>query len=91
MSKPSNMSREALLSHITEVSFSAYDTLLFLDTHPNNQDALEHYREVSRERQEAMKDYGKMYGPLTVDSANATGADTWQWMKQPWPWEGGAC
>ena len=86
-----NMSREAFLQYINEVSFSAYDTLLFLDTHPDDQDALEYYREFTQKRREALSEYGRMYGPLIADCDYATSNNSWQWMQQPWPWEGGAC
>lgn len=83
--------RNSLLRHITEVSFAAYDTLLFLDTHPDDQQALAYYREMSQKRQEAMAEYGRQFGPLTVDCACAAAGNHWQWINQPWPWEGGAC
>ena len=69
--------RRSLLQNITEISFAAYDTLLFLDTHPDDQ--------------QAMAEYGRQFGPLTVDCASVAAGNHWQWINQPWPWEGGAC
>ena len=83
--------RRSLLQNITEISFAAYDTLLFLDTHPDDQQALAYYREMSQKRQEAMAEYGRQFGPLTVDCASVAAGNHWQWINQPWPWEGGAC
>lgn len=83
------MSREALLQHINEVSFAAYDTMLYLDTHHCDQAAMEYFREMMKKRKEAMAEYGRMYGPLTVDCDSATADEHWQWAHQPWPWEGG--
>ncbi|MBS5647226.1 MAG: spore coat protein CotJB, partial [Lachnospiraceae bacterium] len=37
-------SRSQLLNYINEVSFAAYDALLFLDTHPDDADALAYFR-----------------------------------------------
>ena len=34
-----------------------------------------------------MKKYAECYGPLTIDDALETNADTWKWMEQPFPWE----
>ena len=84
-------SRKDLLRLINEVSFAAYDTLLFLDTHPNDQQALNYYREVSAKRKEALAEYGQMYGPLTMDCGHITDGNRWQLIDQPWPWEGGGC
>lgn len=85
----STMCREDLLNHIDEVSFAAYDTLLYLDTHQEDQAALEYFREMMQKRKEAMAEYGKQFGPLTIDCDSATADDRWQWARQPWPWEGG--
>lgn len=86
-----NRNRQALLQQLNEVSFAAYDTLLYLDTHQNDQAALEYYRNAVSKRREAMGEYTRLYGPLTIDCASATENDQWQWAQTPWPWEGGAC
>lgn len=86
-----SMSREALLSQIDEVSFAAYDTMLYLDTHQEDETAMEYYREMIRRRREALSEYGRQYGPLTAECASATADGCWQWAHQPWPWEGGRC
>ena len=31
-----------------------------------------------------MKEYEKMYGPLTVTGVNA---QDWTWVNEPWPWD----
>lgn len=84
-----NMNKAALLQHINEVSFAAYDTLLYLDTHHNDQEAMKYYREMMEKRRSAIEDYGRLYGPLTMDCASATADGHWQWAHQKWPWEGG--
>lgn len=85
------MDRSTMLQQINEISFAAYDTLLFLDTHPNDQQALQFYREMSQKRNAAMEEFGRIYGPLTVDCTCATNGNRWQWIDQTWPWEGGSC
>lgn len=84
-------SRSQLLNYINEVSFSAYDVLLFLDTHPDDADALVYFRKYSRMRNAALKEYERLYGPLTLDTASDSVRDSFVWSQQPWPWEGGAC
>ena len=84
-------SRSQLLNYINEVSFAAYDALLFLDTHPTDADALAYFRKYSRMRNAALKEYEQLYGPLTLDTANDSIRDSFVWSQQPWPWEGGAC
>lgn len=87
MSQNSCTSKEKLLQRIYEVSFAVDDILLFLDTHPCCQEALSFYREYSSERQKLMKEYALHYGPLTIDDALETDANSWRWMEQPFPWE----
>lgn len=84
--------RGQLLSYIDEVSFGAYEALLYLDTHPDCPDGLRFFRENNEKRQFALKEYTRLYGPLNLDRVRIT-CDTpsWEWVNQPWPWEGGAC
>ena len=84
-------SKAQMLNHINEVSFAVDDILLYLDTHPCDQEALAFYRENAKKRNEALKEYAKYYGPLTIDTAVDSDSDSWEWVNQPWPWEGGAC
>lgn len=79
--------REKMLRKITEVSFAVDDIHLYLDTHPCCEEALAYYREHAGERKKLMKEYAELYGPLTVDDALESDENTWQWMKQPFPWE----
>lgn len=83
--------RAQLLNYINEVSFAVVDSSLYLDTHPGDQNALEYFNEYSEKRKAALREYAKHYGPLTIDTANDTESDSWEWVEQPWPWEGGIC
>ena len=83
--------QKQLFHFINEVSFAAYEALLFLDTHPNDQDALAYFHKYNRLRNDAMKEYAIHYGPLTISTADDCSSKCWEWMNQPWPWEGGIC
>ncbi len=83
--------RGSLLQYITEISFAVYDTLLYLDTHPEDQQALAYYQDMDQKRREALAEYGKQYGSLTADCPAAASCGRWQWINEPWPWEGGGC
>ena len=41
-------------------------------------------------RVQALKEYAKYYGPLTLDTAT-TQMDYWKWINDPWPWQEGGC
>ena len=78
--------KQVLLKQINESSFAIDDILLFLDTHPNDCNAMQYYREMAAVRQNAMDAYQKEFGPLNVDSVYG---NCWSWVTEKWPWEGG--
>lgn len=79
--------RESLLAWINQVSFAVNEMTLYLDTHPDDEDALVFFREKLKMRQEALETYARFYGPLTIDTANDNMSRSFQWVQQPWPWE----
>ena len=83
--------RKDLLHCINIVSFAVDDVKLFLDSHPCDQDALEFFEKYQKERNCALKEYAKYYGPLTIDTVNASATDRWNWINEPWPWQEGGC
>lgn len=82
-------SKEELLKRINEISFAVVELTLFLDTHPENEEALSSLKEHSESRNRALMEYAAQYGPLTVDTALEDCSRRWDWIMQPWPWEGG--
>ena len=77
---PDNTSTQlqALLFVITELG-------LYLDTHKDDAEAFQLFRQYAQLAKEAKQKYEEMYGPLTKLSA---GQDTaYRWLDDPWPWE----
>lgn len=73
--------KEALLLEIQEVSFALTDITLYLDTHPEEQKALD-YREACRtKRKQLLTQFAKTCYPLTPDCQGL-------WPDGPIPWEG---
>ena len=87
MNPNQNQQREMLLKKINEVSFAVDDILLFLDTHPDCQEALDFYRQNVAIRKEALSEYARLYGPLTIDTADDSCSRSWEWIQQPFPGE----
>ncbi|MGI6011681.1 MAG: spore coat protein CotJB [Ruminococcus sp.] len=86
-------SEAQLLQWIDEFSFAVNDLVLFLNSHPNNQQAMACLRENLKNRNEALAEYARRFAPLTIDTANDAQSSRWQWISAPWPWEkkGGRC
>lgn len=83
------MKRQQLYAYITRISFVVNDITLYLDTHPEDTDAISYFNHYKKLREEALREYARLYEPLTVDLA--TPECTFDWASMPLPWEGGAC
>ena len=51
-----NREKHNLLAYITQVSFAMDDTVLFLDTHPCDKEALCYYEQLKKERRDAVRE-----------------------------------
>lgn len=78
--------RDQLLKNVYETGFALDDVLLYLDTHPMDQEAMNYYQQVRNLNRDAVQSYEAVHGPLMFSQVNA---DNWSWVKGPWPWEGG--
>lgn len=74
-----------LLELINSINFAIYDTVLFLDTHPKNQDALAYYNQYVNLSKQAVSEYTRYFGPLTIYDVKE--CNEWPWINRPWPWE----
>lgn len=83
------MDRDKLMKTITQASFAMDDVRLYLDTHPNCQEALEYYAKAKKVRKKAWKLYTENFGPLSMYEVDTD--EHWDWNKGPMPWKGGNC
>lgn len=83
------LSRRELMEWINVVSFAVDDAKLFLNTHPCDSEALQYFEEFKEQREKALKEYARCYGPLTIDTVEP--CDRWKWIDEPWPWQEGGC
>ena len=83
--------RKELMDRINAVSFAVDDVKLFLDTHPDDQNALSYFHKYTKMRNEALQEYATYYGPLTIDTTVESCGDRWNWINDPWPWQEGGC
>lgn len=78
--------KERLLRELMQLDFAINDFALYLDTHPENSDALQKHKEFSNKYNMLKEEYQRKYGPLTI----YFGSNRWDWIDEPWPWERGA-
>ena len=74
----------ALFGEITTVSFTIDELRLFLDTHPENREALALFNSNVKRRNELLRSYEEKYGPIEAYSEDPDG---WSWNTAPMPWE----
>ncbi|MCL2054062.1 MAG: spore coat protein CotJB [Oscillospiraceae bacterium] len=79
------MNADNLIKAIQMYDFYLLDLHLYLDTHPNDREALELFRQYNALRSEAGRVYTERFGPLTA--ADAASGERFTWVDAPWPWE----
>lgn len=72
---------------ISAYDFAMWEMTLYLDTHPNDGEAMELMEAYRRKRGELMDCYERRFGPWVTASHEVRG-DRWSWVDSPWPWEG---
>ena len=75
----------AALVELMALDFAVTELNLYLDTHPQDQEALGLYVSYIKLAKEGREKYTAKYGPL--DSAELVLEDGYTWLNDPWPWE----
>jgi len=74
------------LEEIQAVDFVLVELTLYLDTHPNDQQAMLQFNEYAQYAQQLKKNFEAKYGPLQQFGNSYTDAN-WSWGTTPWPWQ----
>jgi len=77
------MTKSELMRKIQALAFAKTETELYLDCHPDNTAALEHYHKINNELESYMLDYSNKFGPIR---AAGSSREKWNWVESPWPW-----
>ena len=88
MTRPSSqpMNRSELYRWVMALGFCAYDMLLYLDTHPDDAQALSYYNQCNELYNSAKKTYEERFEPLSAFGSQPL--EDWDWNDGPMPWEG---
>lgn len=79
------MNRNELLNQISAFAFAEKEWNLYLDTHPNDKEALRKHKAMAEKAKELIKEYEEKFGPLTPMSAVCQ--ESFDWISGPWPWD----
>ena len=72
------------MTELQTLAFAIQELALYLDTHRDDQNALELYRNYQTMYHECMMRYHREYGPM---NHSMSGDGNYNWLKDPWPWE----
>ncbi|MCD7756087.1 MAG: spore coat protein CotJB [Firmicutes bacterium] len=72
-------------TELQALAFAIQELALYLDTHPEDQEALTLYRNYQTMYHKGMMEYTQRYGPLTHTAPS--NAKSYNWLDDPWPWE----
>lgn len=59
--------RAKLLNEIDEVIFALRETVLFLETHPEDRQVLAYFNKLMPRKKELMREFAEAFEPLAVD------------------------
>ena len=71
-------------TQLQTIAFAIQELALYLDTHRNDQEALELYRKYQELYKQASKEFGKHCSQLNHNMVTSGG---YGWLDDPWPWE----
>lgn len=83
----SQMNQKELYEWIAMLGFCSYDMLLYMDTHPNDTEALDYFNQCTQLYNSAKKTYEERFGQVNAFSGGPL--SEWDWNTAPMPWEGG--
>ena len=72
------------LTELQTLAFVIQELALYLDTHWDDEEALELYRTYHEMHHKCMMEYNKTCGPL---NHHTPAEGPYNWLDDPWPWE----
>ena len=81
------MNQKELYEWIMMLGFCAVDMMLYLDTHPDDEEALNYFNQCTALYNAAKQSYQEQFGQLNAFSEQER--SSWDWKTAPMPWEGG--
>lgn len=73
------------LAELQALGFAVQELALYLDTHREDQEALDLYRSYQQLYRRSREEYSKKHGPL--NHMQVSDRDGYDWLEDPWPWE----
>lgn len=78
--------RKKMLEDLMAVDFVLLELNLYLDTHPQDLQAIRQYNEFAQHREQLAREYERQFGPLQ-NFGQSPSPSPWAWNNGPWPWQ----
>ncbi len=85
--KPSDTDKAKMLLEIQQLDFAVTELNLFLDTHPNDEEALGMFVKTAAAAKSLKHDYVSKYGPVCVMDSTDKVPFEWVDSSYKWPWQ----
>lgn len=72
-------------TELQALGFAVQELALYLDTHRDDKEALEVYREYQKLYNHCREEFLKHHGPMNHFQEDSS--DKYNWINDPWPWE----
>lgn len=74
------------MEELQAVDFVLVELTLYLDTHPQDQNAIHQFNQYAQQRKKIKRAIESKYGPLQ-QYGNSYSGTPWNWSSGPWPWQ----
>jgi spore coat protein JB len=75
-----------IMEQLQAVDFVLVELTLYLDTHPDDLEAINQFNHYAKERKRIKKMFESQFGPL-LQFGNSYSGFPWNWKDAPWPWQ----
>ncbi|WP_163537675.1 spore coat protein CotJB [Gracilibacillus sp. YIM 98692] len=75
-----------LLEQIQAIDFVLVDLTLYLDTHPDDMQAIEQFNQAAYQSKQLKKQFEHHFGPLD-QFGKSYSSYPFDWKDAPWPWQ----
>ncbi len=78
-----------MMKLVQQADFVVVELTLYTNTHPDDEEALQQWREAIKKAAQVRRQYENRYGPLSLASVPTEQALEigWRWNQTPWPWQ----
>jgi len=75
-----------LLEDIQTLDFTLVELNLYLDTHPDDLEAIKQFNTYTQKAKELRQQFEENFGPL-MHFGHSYSTHPWAWNEPPWPWQ----